>query len=145
MLTQIKKDQGFRGCVIASVLCEAIQIASAQKRPRNDTNLFKRETPKDKKRRRENRFSLSDFDKGQVIVEFTFCMIILFLLIYGTMMVFRWTGVDLVERRKASDALLVTPVVEDWGVFADGPIKQIDPYFYTPIKMNAVWTGNFVY
>ena len=109
---------------------------------------------------------------AQVSIEFMFCMIIVFLLIYGVLMIFRWTGLDLLERRRAHDSLLYKPIVQDWGTclvcdvgnppgcscscffflcipcgclqwsdVGDGPIKQIDPYFYKPIKMNAVFNG----
>lgn len=103
---------------------------------------------------------------GQVMVEFTFCMIIIFLMIYAIMMVLRWTGVDLAERRIAHEQQLRTGITQDYGActsydtcavtcpdgfgglgtccltssdFSEGPLKQIDPYFYTPTKINAVW------
>jgi hypothetical protein len=109
--------------------------------------------------RRETR----EEEKGQAVIEFTFCMIIIFLMIYAIMMVLRWTGKDLAERRIAHEETLRTEIHQDYGgcvsygaevcdgdgicstpclaesTFADGPIKQIAPYFYTPIKMNAVW------
>ncbi len=80
--------------------------------------------------------------KGQVMLEFTFCMIILFLMMYAIIMVFRWTGLDLGQRRAAHDAQITTAIVQRYGNIADGPLKQIDPYFYSPTKMNAVWTGD---
>lgn len=80
--------------------------------------------------------------KAQVMVEFTFCMIILFLMMYGIVMVFRWAGLDLSQREAAHDALLTYPIDEDYGVASAGPLRQIDPYFYQPAKMNAVWEGN---
>jgi hypothetical protein len=97
-------------------------------------------------------------NNGQVIIEFTFCMIIILLMIYGLMMVFRWTGVDLAERRRAHDTVLMQDINVDYGGCAvfnsmsgvclqempqwSGPLKQIDPYFYVPMKINAVWQGN---
>ncbi len=81
--------------------------------------------------------------KGQVMLEFTFCMIIIFLMMYAIVMVFRWAGLDLAERRLAHDALLTTnEVVESYGTPGDGPLRQIDTYFYQPAKMNTVWDGN---
>ena len=67
---------------------------------------------------------------GQVVIEFTFCLIIVLLMIYGVTKVFFWAGRDLVERRKAHDALLTSDVT---------PPQQIAPDFYTPVKMNAIW------
>ncbi len=106
------------------------------------------------------------FSTGQVLLEFTFCMIIVFLMMYGLFMVFRWTGIDLAGRRKAHDALLTTSVhrsyspscieshqytesdgdvvtvcdrLSDTISKSDGPLKQIEPFFYKPAKINAVW------
>ena len=111
--------------------------------------------------------------KAQVMLEFAFCMIILFLMMYGIIMVFRWVGLDLGQRRKAHEAVLEAPIdlaygtcvqvdggclVWDGGIppqcttynetcvdyraIERGPLSQIDPYFYTPSAMNAVWTGD---
>ena len=100
--------------------------------------------------------------RGQAMIEFTFCMIVIFLMIYAIMMVLRWVGVDLAERRLAHEEQLRVGVEEDYGScslydtcawtcpgggccltyssnFSDGPLRQIDPYFYTPTKINAVW------
>jgi hypothetical protein len=103
-----------------------------------------------------------NFNRGQVIVEFGFAMIILMLMIYATMMIFRWTGVDLVGRRVTYDNSLVQSVSEDfyvpclnidygsfsggfrcakWGTPTSGPIQQLNPYFYTPTGMNAIFRG----
>ena len=80
--------------------------------------------------------------KGQVMVEFTFCMIILFLMMYGLVMVFRWAGLDLSQREAAHEALLAGPISEDYVAPSMGPLRQIDPYFYQPAKMNGVWAGD---
>lgn len=108
--------------------------------------------------------------RGQAIIEFTFCMVIALLMIYGTMMLFRWGGIDLAERRIAYDETLTQNIIEDYGsclkyeeqtrttgegepapVFVcveessakDGPLKQLRLYFYDPVKMNAVWEGSY--
>jgi len=96
---------------------------------------------------------------GQVFLEFTFCMIIIFLMIYAVIKVFEWSGKDLAERRLSHDGLIVTainsgygscvewddsggfPVCTLWSTSATGPLKQIDPYFYTPIGLDAIWNG----
>ena len=69
-------------------------------------------------------------------------MIILFLMMYGAIMVFRWVGLDLGQRQQAHEAVLTAPVDSGYSRVTEGPLKQIDPYFYTPAKMNAVWEGN---
>ncbi len=71
-------------------------------------------------------------NKAQTTIEFTFCMIIIFLMIYGMMKVFQWSGVDLAERRIAHETVLTG---------GGGPRAQIDPHFSVPQKMNAIWTG----
>ena len=76
--------------------------------------------------------------KGQVLMEFAFSMIIILFIIFGLIMVFRWTGLDLAERRRAHDTVLMGTIIEDYGNVIDGPLKQIDPFFYNPIEMNAV-------
>ena len=102
------------------------------------------------------------------MLEFAFCMIILFLMMYGIIMVFRWVGLDLGQRQQAHQAVLEAPIDLQYGqcvVWSQccggvggacfpcapclnkrsvtaGPLSQIDPYFYTPAKMNAVWEGN---
>ena len=84
--------------------------------------------------------------KAQVMLEFAFCMIILFLMMYGIIMIFRWVGLDLGQRQQAHQAVLEAPIDLAYGQGAvnvvRGPLSQIDPYFYTPAKMNAVWEGN---
>jgi hypothetical protein len=70
---------------------------------------------------------------GQVILEYTFCMIILMLMIYSVMMILRWAGRDLVERRRQHDAVLIS---------GTDPIAQVVPQFYESKKMDAIWDGD---
>ncbi len=79
--------------------------------------------------------------RGQTMVEFTFCLIVILLMIYGLMRIFEWTGKDQAMRRMAHDALITTGVKRSYDNEGDGPAKQISPYFHTPIKMNAIWEG----
>ena len=79
---------------------------------------------------------------GQVVLEFTFAMIIVMLMIYGAMKVFQWTGEDLARRRIAHDERLTnTQIIRDYDDFPDGPAANIDPYFYDPAGFNAIWKG----
>ena len=80
--------------------------------------------------------------KGQVILEFTFCMMIVLLMLFGVTKIFIWSGREYAGRSAAHDSTLYLPITRDYGSMGDGPAKQIDPYFYTPIKMNAIWDGN---
>ena len=81
-------------------------------------------------------------DKGQVILEFTFCMIIVLLMIFGITKVFTWSGREYAGRSAAHDSTLYQTIDRDYDSMGDGPLKQIDPYFYTAVKMNAIWKGN---
>ena len=82
--------------------------------------------------------------KAQVIIEFTFSMIIVMLMMFSLIKIFGWTGIDLVERRIGHDTTLRQAVnAPDYtsATIGDGPLGQIDPYFYQPVKMNAIWRG----
>ena len=94
--------------------------------------------------------------KGQVILEFTFCMIIVLLMIYGLVKIVFWSGRDLVERRKAHEKMLTGNCFFKVNICTrmfrppggcmrcvGSAEQQIDPYFYTPIKMNAIWRGKY--
>jgi len=52
---------------------------------------------------------------GQVILEFTFCMIIIMLMIYGLTKVAFWTGKDFAARSISHDNVLVAPIAESYG------------------------------
>jgi len=83
-------------------------------------------------------------ESAQIIMEFLFCMVIVFLMIYASIYIFRWTGVDLAERRIAHDQQLVVEVEEnylDTKDGKDGPLRQIYPVFYKPSKFSAIWNG----
>ena len=71
--------------------------------------------------------------KAQVILEFTFCMIIILLMIYGVVKVFQWAGRDVAERQIAHENSLIRNVSD--------PRDQIGPVFYMPRRMNAIWDG----
>lgn len=78
---------------------------------------------------------------GQAFLEFTITFVATLLLFYGTVMVFRWIGVDLVRRRVAHDNLLTTPINPSWGSgkINEGPLKQVDPFFSQPARMRSVF------
>lgn len=80
---------------------------------------------------------------GQVMLEFTFAMIIIMLMMYSMMMIFRWSGLDMAERRMSHDNAILQDVPKPLSysmtqVYSNSPQKQLDSYFYKPIKMNAV-------
>lgn len=77
--------------------------------------------------------------KAQAIVEFTFAMIIVILMAYATMMVFRWSAIDFVYRRKAHDDRLLTGVDKSYSDRSSGPLRQLHHYFYKEDRLNAVW------
>lgn len=71
--------------------------------------------------------------KGQMMMEFIFSMMVIFFMVYSTVQIFRWIGLDLAERRKAHDDKLLIGVAED----KSGPLSQIDPIFYDPLPLDA--------
>ena len=80
--------------------------------------------------------------EGQAMLEFCFSMIIVFLLIYGTMMTLRWTGMDLAQRRIAHDNVLLTPIIESYLNRESSPMRQVETSFYgNPFPMNTIWMG----
>lgn len=70
---------------------------------------------------------------GQAILEFTFCMLVVMLMVFGVIQIFRWSGRDLVERRRAHEAVLIN---------GTAPLPQLDTYFYAPKEFQAVWDGS---
>ena len=68
-------------------------------------------------------------------------MVIILLLIYASVQIFRWSGVSLAERRIAHENLLIAPIDPNFtqATMGTGPLRQIDPYFYKPKKVKAVW------
>ena len=89
--------------------------------------------------------SLKQRNKAQVTMEFSLCMLIVFLMIFALIRILRWTGVDLVERRRAHKHVLYQSIQQDYSAAApwEGPLKQIDPYFYSSSPMNAIWDGAY--
>ena len=71
---------------------------------------------------------------GQSTVEYTFCMIIVVLLLVGMIEVFSWMARDLVMRRHAHESVLAV----DIGYDPTRPFEQITPYFFTVSDMQAV-------
>lgn len=95
---------------------------------------------------------------AQVMIEFTFCMIVLLIMMYSLVKVFQWTGTDLARRRQAHDSFLTQDTGEavhghdkgDSTTFyyprstsTEGPFVQLEPNFYQPTTMNAVWFESF--
>ncbi len=80
-------------------------------------------------------------DPGQVLLEFTFCMIVVLLMLFSLIMVLRWAGVDLAERRMAHDETIVRGSTTEGVTNALVPMRQLDTFFYHSIRMNAVWRG----
>ncbi len=80
--------------------------------------------------------------KAQTTLEFTFAFVIVLLLVYGCIQVFRWAGVSLVERQKAHESTLIdNTVLENWQTFSQSPLKQLGADFYEPSRMNAVFNN----
>lgn len=79
---------------------------------------------------------------AQVTIEFTFCMIIIVLLMYALVKAFRWAGMDLAERRAANDQIFVTNINENWEqakINTEGPGRQLVSDFYRTKRMGLVF------
>ena len=79
---------------------------------------------------------------GQVTIEFTFCLIIVTILMYGLVKAFRWAGMDLAERRLASETDLTFVINEDWDSTQTntmGPSRQFVLNYYKTKKMGLVF------
>lgn len=82
-------------------------------------------------------------NKGQVIIEFTFCMIIIFLIIYASIKIFFWSGEEFIKRRKGHEAVLFNnAVIESYTHISQGPLRQLDSQSYGITKINAIWKPN---
>ena len=76
---------------------------------------------------------------GQVLLEFTFCMAVVLIMIFSLAMILRWAGTDFARRRIVHEETLVQGTVAQGHTDSLIPQRQLDPYFYRPVRMNAVW------
>jgi hypothetical protein len=76
--------------------------------------------------------------KGQSMIEFTFAMVAIMFLIYGMVLVFRWAGMDLAQRRYMQDTSLTNLVNGD-------PASELNPNFGSAQPMAAVYHGFITY
>lgn len=74
-------------------------------------------------------------NKAQATIEFTFAVILVLLLLYGFIMVFRWVGLSYVERRQAQEGSLISSTKEEEQV-----MDRLDSY--RPRHLQAVYKGN---
>lgn len=68
---------------------------------------------------------------GQSSIEFTFALVVIFLLAYGLIRIFRWVGMDLAERRWEHEQVLTNQSLS--------PQEQVKPDFYRPKRINSVF------
>jgi hypothetical protein len=81
--------------------------------------------------------SIDKNTKAQSTIEFTFAMIAIMFLIYGMVMVFRWAGMDLANRRVAQDSSL-TLITLPGG----DPAAQLNATDNPVLPIAAVYHGN---
>lgn len=78
------------------------------------------------------------------MIEFTFAMIIALLMLWTTIMLFRWTGIDFARRMQSHEDSLsnMDGMIWEYQNIETSPAKQINPIFYSnPVKMNAIFQG----
>ena len=85
--------------------------------------------------------------KGQAVIEFTFAMIIFFLMVYGLIKIFQWTGKDLYHRQRAHEFMMYYDgdagswfSSSEWWI--NSPARQINPFFYAPEPFDSIWDGD---
>ena len=85
-------------------------------------------------------------NRAQVNLEFAFCMIIIVFMVYSIVMIMRWVGVNLAEGRITHERQLIVGVIPSGDeddppteTMDQGPLQQLKPNFYKPLKMNAIW------
>jgi hypothetical protein len=80
--------------------------------------------------------------KAQSTVEFTFAMVAMMFLIYGMVMVFRWAGMDLAQRRYHQDTSVTSPIVKDVNNPTGDPASQLNSDGDVALPMSAVYHGS---
>jgi hypothetical protein len=79
--------------------------------------------------------------RAQSTIEFTFGMIVILFLIYGTVRVFRWTGMDLAQRRFTQDTSLNIPIIAG-GQAGYDPVIQLNMADDRVQPISAVYNGS---
>jgi len=79
--------------------------------------------------------------RGQVMAEFVFCFVLVMLLFWGCILVIRWAGVSMAQRRMAHDSVLTTGVSDAWKTLPESPLRQVNPDFHDGTKMNLIFDG----
>lgn len=69
------------------------------------------------------------FRKGQMTIEFAFSVAMSLIMLYSLVMVLKWAGTDLIERRIMHENKLTT----------GSALEQIEPFFQKPIKLDATF------
>ena len=75
--------------------------------------------------------------KAQSTIEFTFAVIAIVFLIYGMVMVFRWAGMDLANRRFVQDNSITTT-----NLVGGDPASQLNSDIDGILPIAAVYRGN---
>jgi hypothetical protein len=76
-------------------------------------------------------------EKAQSTIEFTFAMIAIMFLIYGMVMVFRWAGMDLAQRRFSQDSTITTT-----NLVGGDPASQLNADVDSVLPIAAVYRGS---
>lgn len=80
--------------------------------------------------------SLRENIKAQSTIEFTFAVVAIMFLIYGMVIIFRWAGMDLAQRRYLQDTSLTTMVTGNPESELSSDVGD------TSMPMTAVYHGN---
>ena len=79
---------------------------------------------------------------GQTLIESTFSMIVIVMLILSMVKVFYWVGTDLSNRRAAHEQTLISPIPAG---DVDDNYRQIRPVFYEGTPMDATTINSEIF
>jgi hypothetical protein len=79
--------------------------------------------------------------KAQSTIEFTFAMITIVFIIYSMVMVFRWTGMDLAQRRFSQDNSITMDLT---NVPNGDPAAQLNSDIDSVLPMAATYHGSII-
>lgn len=81
-------------------------------------------------------------NKGQTIIELSFCILVLFAMVYGLIHAFKWAGTDQAMRLRAHEELMSSNALKGTRFSTpseSGVLRQLEPNFYRPGDMNTIF------
>lgn len=79
---------------------------------------------------------------GQTIIELSFCILVLFAMVYGLIHAFKWAGTDQAMRLRTHEELMSSNALKNKNYSSretSGVLQQLEPNFYNPGDMNTIF------